>query len=110
MSEVDAAANNRQLVLVKQKPPQGTTKKIFRSQPLMRVEVTDYKLRDLNFDRNPPVQNEKFWLHPLYQEYFKLYEEILPIFENNIEYQEIPQVIQLFLNEFMGINPLSAEE
>lgn len=70
---------------------------------MARRTINDYKIEDLNLDEDDA--DDDAVLHPLYQEYLKNLEDVLPVYENVLLYQDDPNVVEIFLNEFMGINP-----
>ena len=44
-------------------------------------------------------------MHPLYKEYLRILDEVLPVYDNVLQYQHDENVVRIFLTEFMGINP-----
>ena len=59
-------------------------KKVYLSQPILRSDVTDYEIRNLNFER--PSDNDDYEMHPLYDEYTQYLHEILPVYENVVNF------------------------
>ena len=46
-----------------------------------------------------------FMIHPLYGAYFQIFGEVLPVFENVVKFQDDGNVVNDFLDKFIGIFP-----
>lgn len=80
-----SAAENRGKPKAKARGPgAAAANKVHLSQPLQPEEITDYQL--VNFQYNVEDYDPDSELHPLYREYLRILDDVLPVYENVLQY------------------------